>query len=43
METYVVLFDVVAVEAFDIEESSVQQFELLSGVVCSLRESYLGR
>lgn len=39
----VVLLDVGAVETFDVEEGTVEQFELFAGVVCSLGEScFLG-
>jgi hypothetical protein len=38
-DIYVVLLHVVAVEALDIEEGSVEKLELFSGVVGPLREA----
>jgi hypothetical protein len=35
----IVLLDIVAVEALDVEQSSVKKFELFSWVICSLREA----
>lgn len=37
----IVQLDVVAVEAFDVEQGAVKEFELLSWVLCSLRQAYI--